>query len=334
MVGGVRTFLATLSALLLVPVLAGTAHAYDKIAEAAPVTMVESPGGEGEVRARLVLGTVTAGTSHNLRSEIEVGDGRVDGAVSAIAIGHKITCQPVGGTTLPNTAAQHGQIWSGQNLLHGGRVTLVVRMLFKPATTGNYECLLRAYVLNGYAAGQPGQPGRETARLYSGFIGDIDGAIGPEGFAQTFGSSQNTFLGMDAPGKQVNPVDYIPLPGATRFLATADLFATSCYGEGGNACPDGTTYPGKANTAMVRFRTVATPSSAAPGCVAQATPSETAAVSGNLHHLRLLGQLTVTQPASGCGTWRINAFVQDNGGTLPFVIHGNPYSVTYARPPV
>ncbi|MFC9688681.1 hypothetical protein ACFTSF_09080 [Kribbella sp. NPDC056951] len=316
-----RRLCVLVGALVLMPLVPGTAHAYDRVAYATPTTMVESPkGSEGSVRATLALGTVAAGTSHNLRSEVVVGDGRNDGALSRVAVGHKITCQAVGGTTLAG-----GQIWSGQNLLENQQnVKLAVRMVFTPATTGNYQCLLRVYLNDGLASG------RETAKLVSGFIADIDGPIAP--VVQTFGANSNTHFALDAPGKQLHPVTYQPLPGATSFLATTDVYVTSCYGTGGNACGPGS-YPAS-GTARVRFRTVATPSSTAPGCVAQASPSTTTPVSNRVHHLRILGQLTVAQPAGGCGTWRVNAFAEDNGGTLPFVIHGTPYGVTYVRPPV
>ena len=324
-----RALFALVSGVILFPLLsAPTAQAYVKIAYATPVTMSESPGGEGQVRARLQLGTVAAGTSHNLRSEIVVGNGRNDGAPSRIAVGHKITCQAVGGTTLPNTASQHGQVWSGQNLLEGAPdVRLTVRMLFTPAVTGNYECLLRVYLNNGLASGY------ETASLRSGFVADIDGPIGPAGVAQTFGSASSQYFAVGGAGKQLLVVSaYAPLPGATSFLATSDVYATSCYGTGGNACPDGS-YP-SSGTATVRYRLVATPSSTAAGCVAQATPSSLVDVDRFVHHRRISQQLTVTQPAGGCGTWQVNAYVQSGGGNLPFVIHGNPYSVTYVRPPV
>jgi len=319
-----RILLSVLTGTLLIPLLATTpANAYVKVAYATATTMSESPGGEGNIRATLHLGTVTAGTSRNLRSDVVVGNGRADGAPGKIAVGHKITCQPVGGATLSG-----GQVWSGQNLLPGGAdVKLSVRLLFTPAVTGDYDCLLRVYINNGLSVGL------ETASLRSGFIGDIDGAIGPAGVAQRFPSAANTFFSIGGAGKQLNAVTgYAPLPGATSFLATADLYATSCYGNGGNACPTAG-YP-TSGTAMVRYRMVATPTSTAAGCVAQATESATVPVSRDTHHQRISQQLTVTQPASGCGTWTVNAYVQANGGTLPFVIHGGPYSLTYVRPPV
>lgn len=319
-----RTLVSALAGILLIPLLATTpANAYVKVAYATPTTISESPGGEGEVRATLHLGAVTAGTSHNLRSDVVVGNGRAGGAPGRIAVGHKITCQPVGGATLSG-----GQVWSGQNLLPGGAdVTLSVRLLFTPTVTGNYDCLLRVYINNGLSAGY------ETATLRSGFVGDIDGAIGPAGVAQRFPSASNAYFSVGGAGKQLDAVTgYAPRPGATSFLATADLYATSCYGNGGNACPTAN-YPAN-GTAMVRYRVVATPTSTAAGCVAQATASATVAVSRDLHHQRISQQLTVTQPAGGCGTWTVNAYVQANGGTLPFVIHGGPYSLTYVRPPV
>jgi hypothetical protein len=324
-----RTLLTLLSGVILFPLVsATTAQAYVKIAYATPMTIAQSAGGEGEVRARLQLGTVAAGVSHNLRSEIVMGNGRNDGAPSRVAVGHKITCQAVGGTTLPNTATQHGHVWSGQNLLASAPdVKLTVRMLFKPAVTGNYECLLRVYLNDGLAGGY------ETASLRSGFVADIDGPLGPAGVAQVFGSGASNYFAVGGAGKQLHVVPaYTPLPGATSFLATSDMYATSCYGDGGNACPDGP-YP-TSGTATVRHRVVATPSSTAPGCVAQATPSATVDVDRYVHHRRISQQLTVTLPAGGCGTWKVNAYVQSAGGNLPFVIHGNPYSLTYVRPPV
>ncbi|WP_405063305.1 hypothetical protein OG474_17160 [Kribbella sp. NBC_01505] len=321
-----RRLCALLSAVLvMIPLVPGTAQAddsvaYERVAYAKPTTMVESPDDPvGSVRATLALGTVAAGTSLNLSSELVVGDGRADGAPSRVAVGHKITCQEVGGTTLAD-----GQIWSGQNLLANQQnQKLVVRMLFTPATTGNYECLLRAYLNSGLV------PGRETARLVSGFVAVIDSPAGP--VAQSFGPSSNTHIALDVPGLQLHPVDYQPLPGATSFLAITDVYVTSCYSGGGDACGAGS-YPAS-GTARVRFRTVATPSSTAPGCTVQASPFTTTAVTHSVHHRRILGQLTVTQPAAGCGTWRITAFAEDADGTLPFVIHGIHHGVTYARPP-
>jgi hypothetical protein len=325
----VRTLAGAVLALLLLPFgQAPSAHAYDLIATATPVTMTDAPSGEGAVRATLRLGVVAAGSYRNLRSEIVVGNAKADGAPGKVAIGHKVTCQPVGGSTLPNTIEQQAQIWNSQNLLPGDQDRkMTVRMLFRPAVTDEYECLLRVYVNNGLSTGA------ETAGLRSGFLGQIDGTVGPEGVAQVFGPAGESFFAVGGAGRQLHAVDaYTPAPGATSFLATSDVYTTSCYGNGGNACPRDD-YP-TSGTAKVRHRLVATPSSTAPGCTAQATPSETTDVTKDVHHLRIPQALTVTQPASGCGTWRVNAFVQANGGTLPFVVHGALYSVTYVRPPV
>lgn len=326
-----RVLTAGILGVLLFPFLQATpAYAYDLIANATPVTMVESSDGDdpAEVRARLNLGVVTAGTYRNLRGQIVVGNARANNVSARIAIGHKITCQPVGGSTLPNTATQQAFIWNSRNMLPDDTdKTMVVRMLFRPAVTGEYECLLRVYVNDGLSQG------RETASLRSGFLGQINGTIGPDGVAQVFGPSNSTFFALGAAGKQLQAVDaYTPLPDATSFLATSDVYATSCYGNGGNACPT-SSYP-TTGTAQVRHRIVATPSSASPGCVTQSSPSDTTAVTRDVHHLRIMQQLTVTLPATGCGTWRVNAFVQADGGNLPFVIHGGPYAGTYVRPPV
>jgi hypothetical protein len=324
-----RTLKGAVLGLLLLPFVHATpAYAYDLIANATPVTMVDSPAGEGTVRATLRLGVVTAGTYRNLRSEIVVGNARAANAPGKVAIGHKITCQRVGGSTLPNTAMQQAHIWNSQNLLPGDSdKKMVIRMLFKPAVTGEYDCLLRAYINDGLSSGA------ETASLRSGFVGQIDGTIGPEAVAQVFGPVGESFFTVGGAGRQLHAVDaYVPAPEATSFLATADVYATSCYGTGGNACPQGN-YP-TSGTAKVRHRLVATPSSTASGCITQMTPSETTDVTKDVHHLRIMQEITVTQPTNGCGTWRVNAFVQADGGNLPFVIHGAPYSATYVRPPV
>jgi hypothetical protein len=317
--------------LLLLPLVHATpAYAYDLVANVTPVTMVESSDGDdpAEVRARLHLGVVAEGTYRNLRGEIVVGNARAGNAAGKVAIGHKITCQPVGGSTLPNTATQQAFIWNSRNLLpDDSDKTMVVRMLFRPAVTGDYECLLRVYVNDGLSQG------RETASLRSGFLGQIDGTIGPAGVAQVFGPNGALFFPLGGAGKQIHAVEaYTPLPDATSFLATSDVYATSCYATGGNACPT-SNYP-TSGTAQVRHRIVATPSSTEPGCVAQSSPSDTTAVTKDVHHLRIMQQIVVTLPATGCGTWRVNAFVQADGGNLPFVIHGGPYSGTYVRPPI
>jgi hypothetical protein len=318
-----RILVFLLACVVLLPVLtAAPAGADETVVTVGPLTVTELTGGEGHVLARLRLGTVAAGVSHNLRSEIVVGDGRADGAPSRVAVGHKITCQPVGGTTL-----SRGQVWNGQNILANAPDSrLSVRMLFTPAVTGEYECLLRVYLNNGLAIGY------ETAELRTGFLADVDGPVGPAAVAQVYGSA-TTFFALGSPGQQSQHVSgYRPLAGARSFFAVGDMYVTSCYGTGGNACPAGT-YP-TAGAALVRHRLVATPSVLGGGCVAQATPSTYVSVSRWVHHQRISQELTVSMPAGGCGTWTVNTYVQSSGGELPFVIHGSPYSLTYVRPPV
>jgi hypothetical protein len=316
-----RSVFALLSGVCLLPFLSvAPALADDAIVNVGPTTVTELTGGEGHVLATLHIGTVPAGVSHNLRSEIVVGDGRADGAPSRVAVGHKITCQPVGGATLRN-----GQVWNGQNILaNAADSRLSARMMFTPVVTGDYECLLRVYLNDGLAVGY------ESASLRHGFLADVDGAIGPASVSQVFGAA-TTFFALGSAGRQLQPVTgYQPAAGARSFFAVGDMYITSCYGTGGNACP-ADTYP-TAGSALVRHRLVATPSILGGSCVAQATPSRYLSVSRYVHHQRISQEMTVSVPVGGCGTWTVNTYVQSAGGELPFVIHGNPYSLTYVRP--
>lgn len=319
----------SVAALVGMLVWAVPAGAYTSQAFAKPgrLTQIASGDGEGKVLATLRLTGLTVGEVRNIRSEIVVGDSKAGGAPGRVAVIHKITCQPSGGATLPDM-----RIVSSRNLLAGaGDVRLILRLLITAAHAGDFECLLRAYTLDGLSLGD------ESAALRSGFVADIDGGHPHAGTAQRFvmsPDSHNTasLLGIDTPGKQLNHLyGYTPPPGATSFIAVGDFLATSCYGSGGNACPAGT-YPAS-GTAQVYSRIVATPSLPAPGCVLQATIPTTVAVSRYVHHLRISHTLNVTLPATGCGTWTINIFAKDNGGTLPFVVHlDGRYSVVYARP--
>jgi hypothetical protein len=318
--------LAGVAALALAVVPVTLARAYVSVAYVTPTTMTDNSTGEGSVRATLGLGNMTTGEVHNLRSEIVVGNPRANGSPARVAVGHKITCQPVGGSTITNG----GEIWNGQNLLaNTADVTLTVRMLFIAPAAGYYECLLRAYLNDGLS------PGDETASLKSGFIGDVDGAISPSASKQRIAAtSENIFMGLGSSGQQINHLtNYSPPAGATSFDAVGDLYVTSCYGTdpGGSHCPAGT-YP-SSGTAQVYSRVVATPGSTASGCVAQATAPTTVPVTSSVHHYRILHKEIVTLPSSGCGTWTINIFARDGGGTLPFVVNTKqPYTVTYARP--
>jgi hypothetical protein len=316
--------LALLGTLLAVPV----AHADTVPADPVPSRLRQHAGGDGKVWATLPLPGLAAGEVRNIHSEIVVGDSRADGSPARVAVIHRITCQRVGGATIPDMS-----IVSSRNLLPGaGKVTLMLRLLVTAPHAGDFECRLRAYTLDGLSIGD------ETAMLYSGFVRDLDGPLDPAGSAQIIPRNPDkrnheSFFDLDAPGKQLNHLyGYTPPAGATSFVAVGDLLVTSCYGNGGNACPI-RSYPPVSGTARVYSRVVATPSSDAPGCVSQASAPTTAGVSGPVHHFRKSHTLTVTLPATGCGTWTINIFARDDGGTLPFVVHlDGGYTVTYARP--
>ncbi len=290
--------------------LAAPAVAYTQLVNAVPTTMTELPAGqEGTVRAVMRLSGLAAGEVHNLRSEITVGypNGR-------IAVGHKITCQPVGGST-------QQQVWSGRNLLVGETsVTLVVRMLFIAPAPGDYDCYLRAYVQT--LGTTPAQ-----ASLRSGFIGDIRGAIaGP--VAQLISDESSNRFFDNGSSQQFNIIPaYQPPDWATSLNVVGDVYITSCYGTGGNACPPGS-YPAS-GSAVAYTRVVATPSSAS--CAAVASPPITSTVSSQIHHLRVNQQISVpTSPA--CGTWRINIYTRHVDG-LPFVVNTEgPYTYTYVTP--
>jgi hypothetical protein len=202
---------------------------------------------------------------------------------------------------------------------------MMVRMLFIAPAAGNYICYLRIYVADGLSAGF------ESAALTSGFIGDIDGPHAPGGAGQTLVAT-NQYVALTSPGVQMNVLDpYTPLAGATSFLVVGDLEVTSCYGNGNPTCPAGT-YPAT-GTAQVYSRVVATPSSTAAGCTAQASTPIVTGVSYAVHHYRIANSVSVNLPSSGCGTWRIDIFTKpDSGGTLSYEAEAGPYSATYARP--
>lgn len=294
------------------------AQAYVDQAFVEPVTLVDTQS-TGVNRATLRLAGLAAGEARNLRSEISVGDGRADGSASRIAIGQRIVCVPVGGTSAA------GQIANSRNLLADlAFETLVVRFLFVAPTAGDYDCHLRAYVNDGLALG------RETARLRSGFLGDIRGTIAPGTHAQILNGAPDTVLSGGA-GAQLHAVTYTPPAGTTSFQVTGDIYVSSCY-DGPTTCGDGR-FPDPPGTSRVYSRVVATPSSTAPGCASVASPARTVSVSNYVHHLRIMHQSSVTVPSAGCGSWRLNLFARDEGGTLPFVVHtASQYSVVYASP--
>jgi hypothetical protein len=308
--GGWRAFrCGTVVAAVAVQVLlvATPARAYTQIVYAIPTTMTELPAGqEGTVRAVLRLSGLDAGEVHNLRSEITVGypNGR-------IAVGHKITCAPVGGSTVQ-------QVWNGRNLLVGETsVTLMARMLFIAPAAGDYDCYLRAYV-------QTLSPTPAQARLLSGFIGDIRGAISGPVAQLISNESVNRFFDGGS-SQQFNIISgYQPAAGATTLNVVGDVYLTSCYSTGGNACPAGD-YP-PSGSAIAYTRVVATPAS--PSCAAVASTPITSTVSSEVHHLRVNQQISVPT-SDGCGTWTIDLYARHAGG-LPFVVNtSGPYTYTY-----
>jgi hypothetical protein len=320
-----------LTLLLSVSFPAALANAYTAVAYAKATTMLDNEQPD-MVRAVLPLTNMDTGEVHNLRSEIVAGNSRSDKGngpqPARVALSAKMTCGPSGGTT-------RTKIQNTQNLLaNAADVKIILRVLFTAPTAGDYECQLRVNVLSGLSLGTEQADLRSTS-----FIGDINGAIGPAGTAQIISHdpdeyNNNSYLALGAPGRQLSKLtDYTPAVGATSFDAVADYEVTSCYGNTANSCPQ-QSYPAS-GTARVYHRIVATPSSTASGCVAQASTATTVGVSNNLHHYRINEKMTVTLPASGCGTWTINIFVRDDGGTLPFVVNMySPYTVTYARPTV
>ena len=313
---------AVVAALLVVP--GGAAHAYVTQVHVTPTTITDGGTGEGSIAATLRL-TMQSGEARNLRGELVMGDARADGQPSPVAAAQKITCEPVGGGTLPG-----GEIWNTRNLLAGDPdVTLMTRLLFVAPSAGSYDCHLRVYLNDGYAVG------RETAAMRGGFLGDIDGAIPAARTAQLIRSGPgDAFFELDAPVRQLHHVaGYTPPPGATSFRVVGDIQTTSCYGDGGNACPR-RTYPPSGTAARVYTRVAATPSVTSAQCTSQASAAKSVTVTKGVHHLRVHNELTVTLPSSGCGTWTLNVVARDDGGSLPFVVHtgSGPYTVVYARP--
>jgi hypothetical protein len=283
-----------------------------------PVTLVDS-NGENTIHASLRL-RMAAGEARNLRGEIVIGDGRDDGQPQRVAIGQKIMCYRAGTTTLVD------QIWNSQNLLADLRYeTMVARFLFIAPTAGDYDCHMRVYINDGLA------PGRETARLRSGFLGDIWGPMPAGTYAQLLAGARDTVLQRSGAGQHLHALTYTPPAGTTTFQVTGDIYVSSCY-DGPGTCPSGQTYPPRPGTAQVYSRVVATPSSTSPGCSDVASPATVSPVTSDVHHLRIRHQATVTLPATGCGSWRLSLFARENGGSLPFVVHTfRQYSVVYAR---
>lgn len=304
-------------------------HAYTSTSYASATAMRDSDPYD-MVRAILPLPGMAAGEVHNFRSEIVAGNSRADDGggfqPARVALSTKMTCGPTDGTT-------QTKIQNTQNLLANASDTKVIlRVLFTAPTAGDYECQLRVNVLDGLSLGVEQADLRSTT-----FVGDINGPIGPAGTAQVISHdpderNTNSYLALGAPGLPLNRLtDYAPPAGATAFDAIADYEVTSCYSGSTKSCP-ALTYPAQ-GTARVYHRIVATPSSTASGCVAQASTPTTVGVSHELHHYRINEKIRVTLPSSGCGTWVINLYVRDDGGTLPFVVNTySPYTVTYARP--
>lgn len=316
------------AATAVIAVAPGTAaQAYVAKVDVNPTTIVAQDPTRLSLAATLPLGAMLAGEARNLRAELVMGSPSSDSEGDGVALGQQIRCQHADGSALPVPQ----QVWNTRNLWAAdGTVTLMARMLFIAPAAGSYRCQLFVYLLEGYGAGA------ESAAMLGGFIGDIDGPInGPT--KQLIASAQpDLFFPLDGASRQLHHVtDYTPPAGATSFKAVGELAVSSCYGTGGNACQQfGNSFPGKdGNSAQVYGRIAATPSSSAPGCVAQASSPRTVGVSGRTHHLRIPHELIVTLPASGCGTWTINLVARDNGGTLPFVAHVKEYySTVYARP--
>ena len=283
-----------------------------------PATLVDTDG-EGIVRASLRL-SMAAGEARNLRGEVLVGNGRDDGQPQRVAVGQKIKCYAAGTTTLV------GQIWNSRNLLADLQYeTLMARFLFVAPAAGDFDCQMLVYLNDGLA------PGRETARLSSGFLGDIWGPMPAGTYVQLLTGAPDTVLQRGGAGRQLHALTFTPPAGTTTFQVTGDIYVSSCYG-GPGTCPSGQTYPPAPGTAQVYSRVVATPTSTAPGCAGVASPATVSPVTSGVHHLRIHPQTTVTLPATGGGSWRLNLFAREDGGSLPFVVHtAGPYTAVYAR---
>lgn len=325
----VRALQATvLAAATVIAVIPGTAaQAYVARVDVNPTTIVAQKPTRLSLAATLPLGAMLAGEARNLRAELVMGSPSSDSAGEAVATGQQIRCQHADGSALPEPQ----QVWNTRNLWEAdGTITLMARMLFIAPAAGSYRCQLFVYLLEGYGAGA------ESAAMLGGFIGDIDGPIHEPTQQLIRSGLPDPFFPLGGASQQLHHLTgYLPPAGATSFKAVGELAVTSCYDTGGNACRQhGSSFPGRdGNAAQVYSRIAATPSSSAPGCVAQASPPRTVAVSGRTHHLRIPHDLIVTLPASGCGTWTVNLVARDNGGTLPFVAHVmDYYSTVYARP--
>jgi hypothetical protein len=315
------TTIVAAAALLIVP--GSPAQAYVSQVDVSPTTITDSSTGEGSIAATMHL-SMQAGEARNLRAELVMGNARAEGQPSPVAAAQKITCEPAGGATLPGE-----QIWNTRNLLADEPdVTLMTRMLFVAPAAGSYDCHLRVYLNNELSHG------RETAAMRGGFLGDVSGAIPADRTARLIRSgSDATYFALGAPVRQLHHVaGYTPPVGATSFRVVGDLQTSSCYGNGGNACPTAT-YPAGA-AAKIYTRVVATPSIPSASCTSQASAPRSVTVSKQVHHLRIHNELLVTLPSSGCGTWTLNVVARDDGGSLPFVVHtgDGPYTTVYARP--
>ncbi|GGK00914.1 hypothetical protein GCM10010123_33590 [Pilimelia anulata] len=307
------------------PALADAVPDYVAISRATPTTMPENPpGSEGAIRATLKFRGLAAGDTRNLRAEAVVGNSRVNGEPGRVSVSMKITCNKIGGSTLPTA-----DVWpGGPNLLRGGPdKTLMGRILFRAPEAGDYECHERVYV------GRDLSDGEETAALVSGFLGDISGPIDPAHSRQVVSDTPANLYFDNGKDAQVNVLSgYRTAANATSFVAVSDIYTTSCY-QKDNHCPTGNPDSSGTDTARIYARLVATPSVTTGSCAVQATNPTTTSVSRSVHHTRITQALVVNLPAAGCGTWTINSYVKDDGGKLPFVVNtANPYTVTYARP--
>lgn len=300
------------------------AQAYVTTVSVTPTTITDSAGGPGSIAATLRL-SMRAGEARNLRAELVLGNPQADGRPNGVAAAQRIACRVAGAPY----AQTDPQIWNTRNVWPAdGDTTLMVRMLFIAPATATYDCDLRVYLNDNYA------PGRETVAMKGGFIGDIDGAL--SGVAQRLrdtASPTTRYFPLGGASSQLYHLSYAPPAGTTSFRVIGDLQTTSCYGTGGNTCAQwGGPFP-TAGSARVYSRVVATPSVTTGGCASVASTPKTTTVTIPTHHLRIHHEITVGQPAAGCGTWTLDLVARDDGGQLPFVANiGDPYTVVYARP--
>jgi hypothetical protein len=301
---------------LAVAATAAPARAYDlaggyaEVVNVRSTTMTENPPASiGSARATLVLEDVAAGEVHHLFARSVSDRGYPD----RNALAQKITCEKPDGTIVQES-------WTGTNLLAArGPHTLEQRLLFVAPEAGTYYCRQRVYTDSHFVT-----PAR--ARLVSGFIADISGAIPAAKVIharERFGSI-DYFTATDTSVHRVLPVvRYAPPAGLRRLVVRNDIFVTNCYGGGGAGCPRGT-FPATGSTTLT-LQAKLVPSN--PACPTFSSARVTRTFSSYVHHQGEMLDVSGRIPPN-CGSWSSHVEVRRVSG-LPFVVQFYPYSQSF-----